>query len=215
MTCSVSTTPGTFACDTPVAWSSDSARATALVLQNGVYVKSGATTRRYIGTFRTTGVSGQTEDSSTKRFVWNYYNRVRRTLARLETTASWAYNIAAFRQANASAANQIDVVIGVAESAIDLRVIASAFNNNGGTVIVVAIGEDSTTVPSASDIHPQVQAVANNSMLLTATLVKFPAVGRHFYAWLEDVSVAAAATTFLGVTGTGSPQSGIIGSLEN
>ena len=59
-----------------LAWTNDTTRATALVLQNGVYVKSGATTRRYLGSFRTTGVSGQTEDSVANRFVWNYYNRV-------------------------------------------------------------------------------------------------------------------------------------------
>lgn len=35
-------------------WTSDTVRATALALQDGVYVKSGATTRRYLGTIYTT-----------------------------------------------------------------------------------------------------------------------------------------------------------------
>ena len=53
-----------------VAWSDGTTRATALATQNGVYVKSGSADRRYLGTIRTTGVSGQCEDSETKRFVW-------------------------------------------------------------------------------------------------------------------------------------------------
>jgi hypothetical protein len=58
-------------------------RGTALALQDGIYVKSGSTTKRYLGSLRmakTTGISGQGEDSLTKRFLVSYYNRVRRCL---------------------------------------------------------------------------------------------------------------------------------------
>ena len=58
------------------AWTNATTRATALALQNGVYVKSGDATRRYLGTIRTTATAGQSEDSASKRFVWNYYNRI-------------------------------------------------------------------------------------------------------------------------------------------
>jgi hypothetical protein len=205
---------GAMGCDAAVAWTNDTTRATALVNQNGVPSKTGTLTRRYVGSFRTTTVSGQTEDSATKRYVWNYYNRVRRSLARLETTASWTYNIATYRQANASTSNQVDVIVGVAEVPINLQVSASASNNNAGTIMMVSIGEDSTTTPSPSALQPQVQASANNGMALFSVLIKYPAVGRHFYAWLEIVSVAAATSTFVGTTGTGSPQSGIVGFYE-
>jgi hypothetical protein len=57
-----------------LAWTSDTVRATALVRQNGILCKTGDLTRRYIGSMRTTGVSGQTEDSYLNRLVWNYYN---------------------------------------------------------------------------------------------------------------------------------------------
>jgi len=62
-----------------LAWSTDTARATALVLTNGIYLKSGQTTRRYLGTFRTTSTT-TTEDSMAKRFVWNFNNPVERLL---------------------------------------------------------------------------------------------------------------------------------------
>lgn len=57
-----------------VSWTGDNARTTALATQDNVYVKSGATARRYVGTFRTTSTT-TTEDSATKRFVWNMDNR--------------------------------------------------------------------------------------------------------------------------------------------
>jgi hypothetical protein len=53
---------GTLALDL-VAWTNGTTRATALARQDGVLVKSGATTRRYLGTLRTTGTTGQTEFS--------------------------------------------------------------------------------------------------------------------------------------------------------
>ena len=61
-------------------WTNDTTRATALTTQDGVLVKTGVTTRRYLGTGRTTAVEGQIEDSVALRFLWNYYNRVERRL---------------------------------------------------------------------------------------------------------------------------------------
>lgn len=108
------------------AWTNTTTRATALATQNGVLVKSGDATRRYLGTFCTTGVVGQTEDSFAKRFCWNYYNRVRRAMRVVEATDSWAYSTAAYRQANGSTANQIAFVVGVAEIELDVEVRVTA-----------------------------------------------------------------------------------------
>jgi hypothetical protein len=63
------------------AWTNDTTRADAITTQDGVWCKSGTLTRRLVGTIRTTGTT-TTEDSATKRFVWNAYNRVPRTLVR-------------------------------------------------------------------------------------------------------------------------------------
>jgi len=62
------------------AWTNNTTRATSLVIQDGVYVKSGATTRRYLGTIRTTATTSQCEDSKSSRFVWNYYNQISKKL---------------------------------------------------------------------------------------------------------------------------------------
>ena len=57
-----------------VAWASGTARLTALALQDGVYVKSGAANKRFIGTIRTT-TAGTTASTSDQRFVWNCFNQ--------------------------------------------------------------------------------------------------------------------------------------------
>jgi len=80
-----------------VAWTNTTTRATALATQNGVYVKNGATTRRYLGTICTTATGGQTEDSDAKRLIWNFYNRIiRQTMytdgtGHTYATATWRY----------------------------------------------------------------------------------------------------------------------------
>lgn len=87
---------GSVAFDSPLVWTSTTARATGLVLQNGVLVKNGDATRRYIGTFFPTATT-TTEDSLAKRYLWNYYNRVPRFASVFEATASWSYGTATWR----------------------------------------------------------------------------------------------------------------------
>ena len=90
---------GTPTLELGTAWTNASVRATALTKQDGVYVLNGSTTRRYVGTIRATAAT-QTQDTAAQRFVWNYYNRVRRTLAVSFTANSWTYGLtSAFRPA--------------------------------------------------------------------------------------------------------------------
>lgn len=195
------------------AWSSLTTRATALTRQDGVYVKSGATTRRYLGSFSTTAVSGQTEDSATKRYLWNYYHRVARKLLKQETTDTWTYNTATYRQANGSTANQVVTVIGVAEDAIDLTVRANLNAGTGAGPAYVAIGRDSTTTPDADGLGyaswPGVSGA--NTVGLIAFLKTFPAVGRTAWVWLER-GTGSGTDTWYGDNGTATLyQSGLAG----
>jgi hypothetical protein len=199
-----------------LAWTNATTRATALTTQNGVLVKSGQTTRRYLGTYRTTGTVGQTEDSFAKRFVWNYHNRVRRGLRVTECTDTWTYSTATIRQVNASTANQVAVVVGWAEALIDLEAFHRATNNSGVlTTIMTGIGEDSTT-GSASGCLIQSGAVGvdADAAVPGASLRKYPAVGYHYYPWLE-YSGANATTTWYGDAATPTVvQSGLHGAIE-
>jgi hypothetical protein len=196
------------------AWTNDTTRATAIALQDGVYVRSGATTRLYVGSFRTTGVSGQTEDSLVKRYVWNYYNRVPRAMRRVETTGSWSYTTNALRQANANAANQIDFVIGVNEVPVDADVHISATNTNAGVIVGSGIGLDATGGQATG--HSSTIAavpVANYPVNVHSRWTGFPGIGRHFIAWLE-ISQAVGTTTWYGTATAQTEQSGIFGTIQ-
>lgn len=178
-------------------WTNDTTRATALVYQDGVLCKTGALTRRYLGTFYTTSTT-QTEDSKANRYLYNYYNQVQRSLLRSETTASWTYNTNTFRQANASASNQISYIQGVAEQAIkaDLSV---QFNDSAGsvTIVRVGIGLDSTTTNSGTDIQQTGVAASYNAMASCRYMDASPLLGKHSLTWLEAVN-GATTTTFYG-----------------
>lgn len=79
-------------------WASNSARATALAYQNGILVKAGTPTRRYLGTVRSVVVSGGTyfRNRPNQRFVINYYNRVLGVLSAADTT-DHIYNTSTWR----------------------------------------------------------------------------------------------------------------------
>lgn len=207
------------------AWSSDTARGTGagtteLELYDGRYVNkvaitNGPAARRglYVGTFRTDG-STQVNDSLAKRHVWNAHNRVRRAMRVTEATDTWTYTTAAFRQANASASNQLDFVIGLSEDVVHAEVLAIAKNTTVGTDVVAAIGLDSTTAMASGcltilgDI-----AVTGLNQALVAKWRDAPGLGRHYLAWLE-YSEATGTTTFSGDAGLPTRiQSGIMGEL--
>ncbi len=196
-----------------VAWTNATTRATAIVLQNGVYVKTGATTRRYLGTFRTTATIGQTEDSYAKRFVWNYYNRKPRPMRVIEGTDSWTYTTSTLRQANGSTANQIAFVLGVAEVIVEARVVA--LGSNGGSVgLSVSIGEDSTSASAAACLRGNTANVAGTTVQITATYTNAIGIGYHYLAWLE-YSTASGTTTWYGDNSSSAVvQSGIAGVIH-
>lgn len=188
---------------------------TGLTRVNGRWTKTANSSRMYVGMFRTTTVSGQTEDSLTKRYVWNVYNQKRRPLLRQESTAAWNYSTQTLRQANGSTANQVDVVVGLAEAtlSLDLRVMESNNAQQSTSGGYVCIGEDSTTVCVAGqNFMVGAILVASAYVTTTATLTKKPAVGRHVYAW-EEYAAAAGTNSWYGVQAN-LAQSGLSGWIE-
>lgn len=180
-----------------LAWTNDTTRATALAEQDEVLVKTGDTQQRYVGTVRTATAS-QLNDSAAMRHVWNYYNRVPRSLQVLEATASWTYTTATVRQANGAAGNQVDLVCGVQEVLMTLTLKAEGVND-GGAFISVGIGEDSTTTYTDNDGS---RKNGTDTFPIVAPLVRYPAIGRHFYSW-NEWSTAAGTTTWYGTNAAG------------
>lgn len=188
-----------------LAWTNDTTRATAIVRTNGRWMKSGDSTRMYLGSFRTTTVSGQTEDSAAKRYLWNYYNRVPVPVLKFDSTDSWGYTSTTIRQANGAAANQVDIVVGLAESTLDLSLTGISTGAAGN--ISVGIGEDVTNAYTTGAQLYSLRAGDGNFITLTTRLVKMPAIGRHFYSWNESGN---ATNVFYGDNG-GTTQAGLLG----
>jgi hypothetical protein len=187
-----------------VAWSNATTRATALTTQSGVYVKNGATDRLYVGTIRTTATIGQCEDSKTKRYVWNYYNRVRKNFYFIEATNSWTYATNTWRSLNNTTANRVEFVIGVAEELVNMSLRISASGSVNG---VVGWGLDSTSSPSG--LFP---SMATNSLnVLSAEYKEVVAVGYHYLQALENAQ--GATITFYGDVGVAYVQSGAYGDI--
>jgi hypothetical protein len=201
---------GTLALELSAAWASDSARTDALAQQDGVYVKSSAHTRRYLGTFRTTSTT-TTEDSAAKRFLWNCENRVPRAMSRVETTTTWTYTLATWRQANGSTANQLSFVVGLdGGSAVTANCAASA-HQSSSCGFKVGIGVDSTTAPSG--IYTIATTSGDVSQMSFASVAVEPAAGYHYLAWLEHAQPTGTLTWNGVATGNFATQSGICGSL--
>lgn len=197
------------------AWSSDTARATlgAISLKDGVYVLTANPTRRYLGTFRTTAAT-TTEDGARRRFLWNMYNRVPRHLQRLESANTWTYATATYRQANASATNQIEIVVGLAETTIQMEVVSQHYCGTANTETAIAIGTDSTTAYTAGTLGmggitpPVTDGRMNTTRVVLITTV---ALGYHYYAWLEQCPSAVTVTFYGQGPAATRIQSGIAG----
>lgn len=193
-------------------WTNSTTRATALVYQDGVLVKSGATTRRYLGTLNASATN-QTEDSYLRRYLWNYYNRAIRPMAFLKT-ATWVYTNSAYQQAGADTNAQLSVVIGLQEDEVAVQISASCNGTNAGCQLSVAVGLDSTTAPAAKGMFPQcfIHVVGNPEQLF-AFWKGFTGIGRHALVWLEYST--AGTNTWQGDQGSPSTmQSGITGSVR-
>jgi len=201
---------GTLTIELSAAWSTDTARTDALALQDGVWVKSGSLTRRYLGTIRTTSTT-TTEDSIAKRFVWNYYNPVKRKLKVTESTDSWSYGTATWRAVNGSSSNSFQYVCGMGDALLSVNAhilgIGSGSEGTGST----GVGIDSTSTNSA-DIYGGNQSSAQ-AVGTEATYENYPGLGFHQIYWLEYVNGASA--TFYGDNGNPTGyQLGMMGSIQ-
>jgi hypothetical protein len=122
---------GTLTLELSAAWTNDTTRADALATQDGVTVKSGATTRRWLGTIRTTGTT-TTEDSEANRYVFNAANRVARTFGKAESAEAHTYNTSTLRNFNNTTDTQANFVCGAVEAAVEWGVGAKLGPPSGG-----------------------------------------------------------------------------------
>lgn len=200
---------------TALAWTNDTTRATALTTQDGVLVRTGDTEQRYLGSFRTTGVSGETEDSLAKRFLWNYYNRALRPMRVLEATNSWTtVATSTIQQVNVSAANQLEFVVGVSEDTINANC-QGLFTNSSGTwrQVHMGFGLNVTNAFTSGQLIGSATCAATVTAPITASYEFAPAVGYSFLAWLQAGAGTDTQTWYGDNNSPTTTQSGIKGNL--
>lgn len=195
-----------------VAWTSNTLRATSLVLQDGVLVKSGATGRRYLGTVRTIEVNGQCEDSYRRRFVWNCQHRRIRRLKAVESTDSWTYTTNSWRSLNNSTDNRVETVVGLDEEPLNIRAIVFAQANTVTSTTYVGVGISvDGTADNDADVSSGIgfNGASNSKSAALAEYMNAPTAGYHYF---QAVEIGASGITFYGDFGApANQQSGVVG----
>lgn len=198
----------TFVSQEQLAWTNATTRATAVTIQDGRYCKSGDKTRLHVGTFYTTGTTttedsqgGTTTQLGGKRFLWNRYNRVQRTLAVKDTTSSWVYQTGTWRVTNGNNGNVVQFVLGDTERPVTARYFGTiAMNHFVSNRAAIGIGLDSATPAGFSQggytaTAAGIYIIAACSSVYSGT----PAVGYHYLAGLEFGATGSTDCQFSGL----------------
>jgi hypothetical protein len=137
-----------------VNWTNASTRATALTLQDGVWVKSGSVTRRYLGTILPDSattyshVTSASDTSSPVCGIWNQNNRIRGAFSWTPTFDSWTIPSAnTWQSLNGQASAKVQYVQGQSIDIVSAEHIGATDGTGGGAL---GIGIDSTTTPSGT-----------------------------------------------------------------
>lgn len=162
-------------------WTDATTRATALAYQNGRLVKSGATTRLYLGSIYM-AADQKCDDSVTTRYVWNNYNRVMRRCYKSDAT-SHTYTTAAWRAWNNSTANAFQILVGVQEEVTMLSLIAQIQANADNIQGYITIGYDVTNAEIES--YFRVSNANLYAITLGEAMPHLTGAGLHTYTILE------------------------------
>jgi hypothetical protein len=209
-----------------VAWTNDTTRASNLATLDGVLVRHGQANWRYLGSFRTTGTTGQTEDSTSRRFVWNMYNRESRTLLAVDPTNSWTYSTASYREINGGSSDGVSrfsFILGQPTEVSATATYLSYSNSISLSSSAIAIGLDSSTAKSSDCINAFAagQYNVNIGLMVTSTLAPnsstyrgYPGIGYHNLRGLEWGSALSGTITWIGDDNSdGIVQTGLIGAM--
>jgi hypothetical protein len=164
-------------------WSSSTARATAIVLQDGVKVKSGAPTRRYLGCFIPVSAT-TTTDSVVLRYLENEYNRVDRPMVGL-----FSNNHSPSNTSYDEIGTEIEIkfVMGNNENPVWVGFIGGASNGTPLNSTVTAVAIDSTSVAQSGTEAVTLSSVTSNQQISASCPVSL-AVGYHYVTLIGAVS---------------------------
>jgi hypothetical protein len=184
---------------TATAWTNDTTRATAITLQDGVYSKSGALTRRYLGTIRINSGTGQCDlnfgglsagGTAAHICLWNMDNRVPWAIEVRDSSDSTAYATGTWRSALNSSGNRVSMVRGLNEDSV--RAIYSQLSLAGSGAGKCGIGLDSTSSMSGQITGVSFHASGGQAH---AQYSAYPGKGWHY---LQAIEYGATGVSFGG-----------------
>lgn len=165
-----------------LSWTSDTARATAVTLQDGRYCKSGDKTRLLLGTFRTTATT-TTEDSSQRRFVDNVYNQVpRRMTVNVTGETTTSTTLSEVDNAGADTFPRLGIVVALPKSAtFSMSFSAQTTGGSTATTARYSFIVDSTTGSDGDNVFTYDVAEVPNAVRYTgAGPTPTMAAGYHY-----------------------------------
>lgn len=164
-------------------------RTGAITILQGHYAD--ASNRLYLGSFMTTGLTGgQTEDSTSRRLVWNYFNRSIGNLVAIDATSNWTYSTSGTtaRPADANTTDGIErvsIMVGVSEDVVDAtRMCATQVTGSNHDL---GIGINSNTTNIANSTYG-FNNNASNGQQTVAKATVFPSIGYSFIQNIEATS---------------------------
>lgn len=157
--------------------------------------------------------NGLTRSTKQSRLVWSRFDAILLPVCRIDTTDSWAYSAAAWRQANGNPLNQIEIFCGVSGRMVDVT--ASAYMIGGTSSAVagfVGVGLDTSAADISQVKNPAAAANAFPVLPAWARYAGYVGIGYHELRWLERGT--GVAQTWFGDGGQACGyQTGIIGSV--
>jgi hypothetical protein len=111
-------------------WTNDTIRSVTPARWEGVLCYDNSTTagkkRRWLGTIRMLSSSGaKFEDTENIRYISNYYNRIRKILSGNNSTSSWTYGTASWREFNNGSGQTKGYVVFCSAQSLDVSLYAT------------------------------------------------------------------------------------------
>lgn len=179
-------------------WNTDTSRAIAPTMgSHGIFYLS-TEDIRYLGTVYTTS-SSTIEDSGSKRYVWNFYNQVRRPCTQVGAGSTAAYTTTGTYR---SAGNDNNVRFYIVNG-MDFSMLGIAASNrwsvaSGAQAGESAIGRDSMTT---RDTNYHDARYHNGSVIFNATIfmaipwsAAYVPIGHHYYQLIEKQDAATSTS---------------------
>lgn len=179
-----------------VNWTNDTTRATALIRQDGVYVKSGVSSGLFVGTGRT-GAADTTEftpfstAAPVRCFLTNHYNKKQVSFRKRENVASWTYNSNTPRPLNNNSRNRFEFVVPMTEDQVDSIGMVTQGNQNTGKVGFCLNATNRYDIGYKHSLWP---AATTINGLAIGRMITFPSGGFNFIQMLESSDSSVTMT---------------------